>query len=156
MDRPLPADLEIWSRKHWLTAEKLAAEDDPWAAVAAFYSVYPLLRAALIQDDIFSDMRRLKSINPNLMTDDRYIKKHDAGPRNKTAFGLNQLCTAMYLHATAEYHYCHKASIQVRYESGLRFPYSIPTVMNRAEAFRKEYIAGNLVQAVSCTLSSTS
>jgi hypothetical protein len=108
--------------RHAKVGDALLDAGDEWSAVCLFYAAYHLVRATLLSDPIFSDMTRLKRINQNLMPKDQFTEGHHGSRQPGASFGVNELVKLLYPAIYGPYEYLHQASIQVRYEQGLRFP----------------------------------
>ncbi|WP_313812973.1 hypothetical protein [Glutamicibacter sp.] len=125
---------------------------DQWAAVAAFYTSYHYLRAALIADPVFQDQKALSLIHPALKVGDQFEKKHSFGGLSKAQLGLIEMCIVVYPHVSRYYTLGHQASCGVRYDGGFPRHVSLEKSMEYAEIFRQEYLAGNLVHTKSKAL----
>jgi hypothetical protein len=105
------------------SAKALLATGDEWHAVCYFYAAYHTVKAALIEDDVFDDARRLVSISPNLAISDRFAKSHQgylgqSGRGRK--LGVNDIVKLIYPQIAIEYVRLHMASVDVRYGHGLK------------------------------------
>ncbi|WP_461634516.1 hypothetical protein [Glutamicibacter soli] len=149
---PTPTQLEGWADPHWRTAQSLFKNGDQWAAVAAFYTSYQLMRAALIVDPIFRDESALTLAHPSLRPEDRFETKHSFGGINKPQLGLIEMCIVLYPHVSRYYTLGHQASVGVRYEGGLPRHVPLDKSIEYANIFRTEYAAGNLVHVKSKAL----
>ncbi|MDH5150460.1 hypothetical protein [Brevibacterium casei] len=109
------------SEDHFAQAEAIAGASTDWAAVAYFYSAYHAMKAAFLQDPIFDDMTRLKSINQHLMPDDRNTQKHKVR-RGGNGFGVNDLVHLLYPSKRGDYERLHQSSLGVRYGQGVVYP----------------------------------
>lgn len=108
--------------RHATIGNALADAGDEWSAVCYFYSAYHYVRATLVADPVFDELTRLKTFNPNLMSDDRHTETHHGTRKPGHRFGVNELVKLLYPSIYNRYEYLHQASIQVRYNMGLRFP----------------------------------
>jgi hypothetical protein len=96
-----------------------------WAAVCWFYSAYHLVVAAIAADPVFDDVSRLQRISLYLAPSDRYTERHQGRRRSGAhpEWGINDLVVALYdQDVAAAYDKLHNASVEVRYQSGLRTP----------------------------------
>ena len=102
-------------------ADQLCALPSQWYAVSYFYAAYHTVRAALIQDSVFSDLNRLKAHNIQWTPDDRRATHHQArkGRTQANAPGVNDLVKTLYPEIAIEYIQLHSASVAVRYGLGL-------------------------------------
>lgn len=100
----------------------LAEAGDEWAAVCYFYAAYHRVKAALLDDVVFDDPESCFAKHVDLIPDDRYTSRHKARRRTSAGreWGINDLVTLLYRGAAATYDKLHQASIDVRYQSGLR------------------------------------
>jgi hypothetical protein len=126
--------------RHAKVGDALHGAGDEWAAVCFFYAAYHLVRATLLSDPIFSDMSRLKVINRNLMPQDQFSESHHGSRQPGASFGVNELVRLLYPSIYRHYEYLHQASIQVRYEKGLRF--QLDSVRESLDAVRGAVEAG--------------
>lgn len=134
---------------HETLADVLAETQQEWAAVVYFYSAYHLVSATLLRDPVFDDPSRLASLNPQLTMADRRTTRHHGymqfgpgGSRTKI-WGLNDLIGALYKHVWPFYLQLHEASIDVRYNNGLRVP--LEKVAQAHGLIKDEFTAGTLV-----------
>lgn len=95
--------------------------EDEWAAVCWFYAAYHLVRASLQRDPRFDDPGQLAQMSARLCMDDRYAQRHKGrrGGAN-VELGINDIVRLAYRDVRSPYERLHQASIDVRYESGLR------------------------------------
>jgi hypothetical protein len=102
-------------------AEQLNALPSQWYAVSYFYAAYHTVRAALMEDAIFSDLPRLKAHDPHWTPDDRRATHHQArkSRTRPNPPGVNDLVKALYPQIAIEYVQLHSASVAVRYGLGL-------------------------------------
>ncbi|WP_340539423.1 hypothetical protein [Nocardioides sp. GXZ039] len=81
------------------------------------------MKAALLVDPIWSDLRALQAISADLIPDDRFTSRHH-GRRRRTGhakeWGINELVLKSYRPAAGSYERLHQGSIDVRYGAGLR------------------------------------
>lgn len=92
----------------------------PWACVIGFYAAFHSARWALQCDRRFDDEDVLRTIHPDLRSEDRRTAKHKArrGPGANADFGVNDLVLMLYPKASRPYELLHQASIEVRYNQG--------------------------------------
>ena len=104
------------------TAELLWNQGDDWFAVCYFYAGYHTVRAAIMTDPIFDDLSRLQAKAAWLTIEDRYASAHQGrvakGQPRKA--GVNDIVRLLYPDIAAEYVRLHMASVEVRYQEGLR------------------------------------
>lgn len=110
------------AERHRKIGDLLAEADDEWAAVPLFYSAYHLVKAALLVDPIWSDLRQLTAISVDLAPEDKFTDRHK-GRKRQTGqpreWGLNELVLKFYRPVVGSYDRLHQASINVRYGAGL-------------------------------------
>lgn len=128
------------------TAKLLHNQGDDWFAVCYFYAAYHIVRAAIMADPIFDDPERLKAASPFLVPEDRFVTAHKGRvskgvPRQ---FGVNDVVTALYGDIAAQYVRLHMASVEVRYQEGLRGIHR-DSVVTDYEAIVTAYNEGRLV-----------
>jgi len=123
-------------------AADIAGVSEPWSTVAYFYSAYHAMKAAFLSDPIFDDMTRLKSINQNLMPDDKLTQKHKVR-RGQPGFGVNDLVQLLYPSKVADYERLHQSSLGVRYGQGVVYP--IDRVAEMAAGIAEARTSGMLV-----------
>lgn len=102
-------------------AEALKAISSQWFAVSYFYAAYHIVRASLMEDPIFQDVARLKTVNENWLPEDRFNDHHKArrGSGHVGPPGVHDMVIAFYNDISIEYARLHSASIAVRYGVGL-------------------------------------
>lgn len=105
---------------HAKTGDALEGAGDEWAAVCWFYSAYHYVRSALIADPIFDDLTRLQSVHQHLVPDDRHVTRHKGRRGGAPELGVNEVVLKLYPAIAGPYDKLHQASIDVRYERGLR------------------------------------
>ena len=100
----------------------LAESNHDWAAVALFYAAYHHVKAALVEDVIFDDYDSCQALNPGLLPDDRFTTRHQGRKQTSAGreWGINELVLVLYRSAAGTYERLHQASVDVRYQSGLR------------------------------------
>src|SRR4051812_9416111 len=77
-DTPLREDEHLKrAERHKKIGDLLAGAGDEWAAVPWFYSAYHLVKAALLVDPIFDDLRALSAISVDLIPQDRFTNRHN-------------------------------------------------------------------------------
>lgn len=109
------------AQKHADVGDALAeAARNEWAAVCWFYSAYHLTRAALLSDPVFEDTPRLQNIYHLLVPEDRHVTRHRGRRGPHPEMGINDLVEKLYPALSGSYERLHQASIDVRYEDGLR------------------------------------
>lgn len=149
------ADVALTARMHVQRAERhtkvglaLLAVEDEWAAVCLFYSAYHHVKAALLEDPLFEDHEKCQALHADLLPDDRFTSRHKgrrtAGGRE---WGLNELVLRLYRPAAGTYERLHQASIDVRYQTGLRA--SIADVRKLHERFETLLQDGTLSSGIS-------
>lgn len=125
-------------------AERIESVEHEWAAVSYFYSAYHTVKAAFIEDPIFTDLARLQAADPRLIMDDKFVTHHRArlggGDRK---LGVNEIVRILYPTIAARYHRLHMASIAVRYEGGLQ-AYEFAAVKEDYAAVADAYVNGEL------------
>lgn len=105
--------------EHACHAEAIGSNE--WAAVCYFYAAYHRVRAALLNDPVFDDLDQLHQFHLNLVPDDRYVTMHKGrGGRDNREFGVCDLVLRLYRPIAGAYDKLHMASIDVRYNTGLR------------------------------------
>lgn len=125
------------------SAARLEQVGDEWYAVCYFYAAYHTVKAAFIEDPIFSDLAALTAKNRFLTLQDRFSTSHKgyvnpgAGGRR---MGVNDIVRVLYPEIGAEYERLHMASVEVRYRDGLRSKY----VKADFTAIIDRYVAGDL------------
>lgn len=109
-------------------AALMEADGSEWAAVCFFYAAYHLAVAAISSDPVFNDPARLRRINAELIPDDRHTARHNGrkrGPHGRE-WGVCELMVVLYDQPVASaYDKLHRASVEVRYETGLRSPLEV-------------------------------
>lgn len=90
-----------------------------WAAVCLFYSAYHHVKAALLDDPIFTDFDALRAVRPDLSPDDRFASAHKVR-KGQPGYGVNDLVLLLYPRVAGTYDKLHSMSIDVRYQRGLR------------------------------------
>ncbi|MFJ2535844.1 hypothetical protein [Microbacterium maritypicum] len=104
------------------TAELLWNQGDDWFAVCYFYAAYHMARAAIMTDPIFDDLTKLQAKASWLTLEDRYVTAHQgrvvSGQPRKA--GVNDVVRLLYPGIAAQYIRLHMASVEVRYQEGLR------------------------------------
>lgn len=104
------------------SAETLRIAGDEWHAVCYFYAAYHTVRAAMLEDPVFRNAKRLSTFSPNLAMQDQHATSHhgylghDSRGRK---FGVNDIVKLLYPSIAAEYVRLHMASVDVRYGHGL-------------------------------------
>lgn len=109
------------SDDHFQHATDIAGASEPWSTVAYFYSAYHAMKAAFLSDPVFNDLSKLKSIDQNLMPDDKYSQKHKIR-RGQPGFGVNDLVQLLYPSKVADYERLHQSSLGIRYGQGVVYP----------------------------------
>ncbi len=123
----MPAETESSrSEQHAQVGDALReAAGNEWAAVCYFYAAYHLATSVIRTDPVFDDPDRLHRLNSALIPEDRHTSRHQGrkhGIRSRE-WGVNELMVLLYDQPiAAAYDKLHRASIEVRYESGLRAP----------------------------------
>lgn len=110
------------AERHRTIGDLLAGAGDEWAAVPLFYSGYHLVKAALLVDPIWTDLRQLGALHVDLAPDDRFTDRHKGRKRptgQAREWGLNELVLKLYRPIAGSYDRLHQASITVRYGAGL-------------------------------------
>lgn len=111
------------AERHQVVGDALAAAGDEWAAVMWFYSAYHLIKAALLCDPIWFDLRSLTTLNVELTPGERFTGRHKGrrriGSNQPREWGINDLVLVLYRPAAGFYERLHQASIDVRYGAGL-------------------------------------
>jgi hypothetical protein len=130
------------------TGHKLVELEDEWYAVCFFYSTYHLLKAAFIEDPIFDQVIQLSRIDSHLALDDRYVTRHQGRiERSKRrSLGVNDIVALLYPTIAVCYRRLHRASVQVRYSSGLQ-DISTDAVTRYHQEIADAYSAGQLKAA---------
>ncbi len=84
---------------------------------------YHLIKAALLRDPVWSDLRSLTAINVDLTPEQRFTDRHRGrrriGSNQPREWGINDLVFVLYRPAARFYERLHQASIDVRYGTGL-------------------------------------
>lgn len=103
------------------SSELLLQNGDEWAAVTYFYSAYQSMKAAIESDPVFQSVSRLARINVHLTPAAQFSKHHKGSLAAGRPYGVNDVVRLLYPHAEiyARYLRLHRASVAVRYESGL-------------------------------------
>ena len=135
----------VRAARHEKVGVALHGAGDEWTAVLYFYAAHHLLRAALLADPIFTDPTRLSRKNPQLQLADRATKRHHGrAPKGQPrVWGINDLVVLMYQHVAVDYEALHQASIEVRYQSGLRS--SLDDARAELDVIRSAQSSGRLV-----------
>lgn len=130
------------------TAELLLNQGDDWFAVCYFYAAYHTVRAAIMADPVFDNVGRLTAFAPWLVPADRFVTAHKArvAPNSPRKAGVNDVVTLLYPHIAAEYVRLHMASVEVRYQEGLRAIHRDSAVKD-FHAVRDAYLEGRLISA---------
>lgn len=125
-------------------AERVEAIDHELAAVSYFYSAYHTVKAAFIEDPIFTDLSRLQAKDSRLIMDDRFVTHHRARlGSGERKLGVNDIVRILYPSIASRYQRLHMASIAVRYEAGLKV-YDFAAVKDDYAAVRDAYVNGEL------------
>ena len=100
----------------------LAESGHEWAAVALFYAAYHHVKAALLEDVIFDDHAACQSLSGDLLPQDRTTTRHQGRKRTTSGreWGINELVLLLYRPAAGTYEKLHQASVDVRYQAGLK------------------------------------
>lgn len=108
------------SRYHKQVGDALhSSGPDSWGAVCYFYSAFHLVRAALSEDPIFSELPQLKKAHADLIPDDRNVTAHQTRKNSDRRFGVNDLVRILHIDVYPQYYRLHGASVGVRYERGI-------------------------------------
>lgn len=128
------------------TAELLLNQGDDWFAVCYFYSAYHMARAAIMTDPIFENLGQLQRKASWLIPEDRYVTAHQGrvGAGGSRAAGINDVVKILYPHIAAQYVRLHMASVEVRYQAGLRAIHR-ESVVNDFAAVRTAYLERKLI-----------
>lgn len=122
----------------------LASEGNEWGAVSLFYATYHQVRVALMEDPVFDDLSKLQRVNPYLQMSDRHAEHHQGNPaRGARSYGVRDLVRVLYTPWYGRYHRLHSASIEVRYEAGLR-QIELHELIEDASAIMEAYQSGLL------------
>ena len=130
--------------RHRKIGDALAAAGDEWAAVCYFYSAYHLVRRALLVDPVFDTLERAQAKHPDLLPEDRSIGRHSGRKRTSAGreWGVNELVLRLYPQIASAYDRLHQASIDVRYQNGLRT--TLAPIVQSLEHVEREAAAGTL------------
>lgn len=155
--RPVNADIPEREAEHLRRAKDHKAVGDilgeaqhEWAAVTWFYSAYHLMRASLLVDPIFDDVRVLSRVNVDMTPETRFTSRHKGRrPMSGQAreWGLNDLVLKLYRPAAGSYERLHQASITVRYGAGLPKD-ALPSLTEALDKIHAMHDAGQLVTAM--------
>jgi hypothetical protein len=150
-DTPLREDEHLKRAvRHKKIGDLLAEAGDEWAAVPWFYSVYHLVKAALLVDPIWGDFKALSAISVDLIPDDRFTSRHNGRRRQSgqpKEWGVNELVLKLYRAAAGSYERLHQGSIDVRYGAGLPTG-ALPTLGTALAKIHAMHEAGDLVAPV--------
>lgn len=115
-----------------------------WAAVALFYSAYNRVRAAMLSDPIWGDLKALAAISPKLALEDQNATHHQ-GRKSGTGhrLGVSEIVPLLYPTVKGQYWALHSASIDVRYGSKLIAP--LADLERRADEIHQAAAEGHLV-----------
>lgn len=130
---------------HKESGDRLRDADDEWFAVCYFYSAYHTVKAAMLADPIFDDMKACAAVHANLTIESRFAEHHSGGfGSGGRSLGVNEIVFKLYKTIRVPYARLHDASIAVRYGGGLDAISPI-TVKNDFDALCSEYVAGRMV-----------
>lgn len=128
-----------------VTGHKLRELDDSWFAVCYFYAAYHLMRAAFIDDPVFSSLPAMARVNGKLTFEDRWVTRHKGRVvQGSRTLGINDIVRMLYPDVAAVYLRLHTASLGVRYYSGLS-PITAESVISDFKVISKAYASGELV-----------
>jgi hypothetical protein len=138
-------DHESRSEHHRRVAAKLFSEREEWAAVAYFYASLHLVKAALLVDPIFDDRAALQAKHALLSARHRTCSRHRGTFTGGTkSCGLTDLVDLLYQQVSVHYEALFTASLDVRYNRGLRRP-SLASLREDEVLIHAKYAAGRLV-----------
>lgn len=99
-------------------AEAMVADSPEWSRVAAFYSAYHAMKAALLSDPVFREPTKLAAINAHISMESRLATHHQGNLARGRGLGVTELVRYIYRPFYARYLMLHGASISVRYGDG--------------------------------------
>ena len=123
---PLSSDEHaVASERHARAAGELCPTSSDWAAVAYFYAAYHLVKQAILDDPIWLCPSLLAAKHPELQPSVSKVTRHSGGRQRRRrgrTWGVNELVELLYPSIYQSYLLMHQASIEVRYQRGLRTP----------------------------------
>jgi len=152
MKPPGPLSIEAHRERsayHLRAGDNLAeAGEEGWAAVCYFYAAYHLIRASLINDPVFDDPTMLSRVRPELAPEDRNTSRHNGRKKtmNGREWGVNELVSLLYKPLVKDYERLHQASIDVRYNAGLRG--GLAPLRESLRVIQAAYEAGDIAAAL--------
>lgn len=133
------------SEHHFRVGQVLAESKHEWGAVILFYAAFHSVRAAMVDDPIFSDPSALHAAHRLLTPDDRWTTMHKARRGGEPRLGVNEIVGIIYPDYSGPYEKLHVASVQVRYERGLRPLEALSEMIDYARMIREAEASGRLV-----------
>lgn len=108
------------AHRHLAAARELASVSGEWAVVAAFYSAYHHMRAAIYSDPIWDQgPTALSEIDKHLQMDCRTASHHQGNAKTGRSMGVTDIARKLYPAHGNQYRILHGASITCRYGSGV-------------------------------------
>jgi hypothetical protein len=135
----------VASERHARAAGDLRPGNSEWASVAYFYAAYHLVKQAILEDPIWRCPGELAAKHPELRPHVSKVTRHhgkSAGRRRGQIWGVNELVKLLYPTIHEAYVRLHDASIEVRYQRGLRT--SVGLSAARWARIRAEFRAGRM------------
>ena len=104
--------------EHLRMAEAMVNDSPEWCRVAAFYSAYHSMKAALLVDPVFTNPTKLAAANTNITMGSNLATHHQGNLGRGRGLGINDLVRFLYRPHYGSYLLLHGASLSIRYGDG--------------------------------------